>query len=208
MNNQKIYLDSTASYYDTNSNKLIASYETANMSKLYSFLLSHITLKSNVLDIGFGSGRDLSFLQKNGFDIWGIDPSQKFVDHAKERFSNISDHFFKASLPNLNIPKKLQHSFDSIILIAVWMHLPKEMYADSIKSLCSLLMPHGKVILSYSITQRIGETERYFENVDSDLLQTLFEEHGCTKMNTVTNKDGLGKREITWVTEAYSYDKF
>jgi len=208
MDNQTQYLDSTIAYYECNSHTLISSYETANMSELHAFLLSNLSPQSKILDIGFGSGRDLYFLKKHGFPIWGIDPSQKFVDHAKKRFPDISDHFFKASLPDLDIPKELLHSFDSVILIAVWMHLPKEMYAASIKSLCSLLKPQGIVILSYSITPRADSTERYFENVDSNILQTLFEKHGCTKVSTITNNDGLGEREITWVTEAYRYDKF
>jgi len=208
MNSKKSYVDSTTSYYNRSANNLIPAYETADMSELHAFLLSNLSPQSKVLDMGFGSGRDLAFLQDNGFNIWGIDPSQQFVDHAKERFSDITDHFLKASLPDLDISQELLHSFDSVILIAVWMHLPKEIYGDAIKSLCSLLKPYGKVILSYSITPRTGETERFFENVDSDLLQTLFEKHGCTKVATTTNKDGLGEREITWVTEAYSYDKF
>ena len=208
MNSKKSNLDTTISYYNRTADSLIPTYETAEMSKLHSFLLLNLVPNSNVLDIGFGSGRDLAFLQKHGFNIWGIDPIEQFVDHAKERFSNITDHFFKASLPNLNIPQKLQHSFDNIILIAVWMHLPKEIHEDVIKSLCFLLKPHGKVILSYSITPRIGETERFFENVDGDTIQALFETYGYAKVDTITNKDGLGEREITWVTEAYRYDKF
>ena len=133
------------------------------MSELHTLLLSNLSPQSKVLDIGFGSSRDLAFLKNNGFDIWGIDPSQKFVNHAKERFLDISNHFFKTSLPDLDIPQELLHSFDSVILIAVWMHLPKEIYADSVRSLCSLLKPKGKIILSYSITPRRGETERFFE---------------------------------------------
>ena len=207
MNSKKSHLDSTISYYDNSADKLIPSYEIADMSELHSLLLSTLSPKSKVLDIGFGSGRDLAFLQNNVFDIWGIDPSHMFVDYAKERFSNISDHFFIGSLPHLDIPKELLHSFDSVTLIAVWMHLPKESYEDSIISLCSLLKPQGKVILSYSVTPRIGETERYFENVDTVLLQDLFKRYGFTRVATINNKDGLGEREITWVTEAYSYDK-
>jgi len=208
MHSENPSLASTATYYYNNADNLISSYETANMSDLHTFLLSNLSPKSKVLDIGFASGRDLAFLQHNGFYIWGIDPSQKFVDHAKERFPDISNHFFQASLPNLDIPKKLLYSFDSVILIAVWMHLPKETYTNTIKSLCSLLKPHGKIILSYSVTPRKEETERYFANVDTELLKTLFKEQACTKINSITNDDGLGEREITWVTEAYSYDKF
>jgi len=202
------YLSQTINYYNKTGDDLVVTYEHANMLELHTFLLNNLPHGSKVLDIGFGSARDLAFLQQNGFNIWGIDPSQAFFDHAKERFPNISDHFFKAALPDLDIPSELMHSFDCIILIAVWMHLPKEMYENSIKSICSLLKPQGKIILSYSITPRVGETERYFENVDSDMIKVLFEKHGCIKTSTTENKDGLKGREITWVTEVYCYDQY
>ncbi len=207
MNSKKPSSQSTISYYESNSDNLIAVYESAEMDNLHTFLLSNLQPNSKVLDIGFGSGRDLSFLQAHGFDIWGIDPSQKFVDHAKKRFSDISDHFFNTSLPNLNVPQELLHSFDNITLIAVWMHLPKAVQAEAIKSLCSLLKPKGRIILSYSVTARAEETERYFEDIDSNILQTLFKGHRCKQVSKISNKDGLGEREITWVTEAYTYDK-
>jgi len=202
------YLSQTINYYNKTADDLVVAYEHANMSDLHTCLLTNLRHGSKVLDIGFGSGRDLFFLEQNGYDIWGVDPSHKFVKYAKKRFSAISDHFFKASLPDLIVPKELLHSFDSVILIAVWMHLPKEIYEYSIKSICSLLKPQGKIILSYSVTHRMGETERYFENVDGDMIKVLFEKHGCTKTTTTENKDGLGEREIIWVTEVYCYDQF
>lgn len=207
MKNNDRYLSQTINYYNKTADNLVVTYEHADMSDLHACLLTNLHHGSKVLDIGFGSARDLFFLEQNGYDIWGVDPSRKFVQYAKKRFSAISDHFFKTSLPDLIVPKELLHSFDSVILVAVWMHLPKEMYEDSIKSICSLLKPQGKIILSYSITPRVGETERYFENVDGDMIKVLFEKHGCTKITTTENKDGLREREITWVTEVYRYDK-
>lgn len=208
MNISKHSLALTISYYDRTAHNLIPVYETADMSELHLFLLSNLAPNSKILDIGFGSARDLAFLNSKGFDIWGIDPSQKFVDHAKERFEDMQNHFFKASLPDLDIPKELLHSFDSVILVAVWMHLPKKMYEVSINALCSLLKPQGKIILSYSITPRTEETERYFEDIDRSMLQELFEKYGFKKAAGTKNKDGLDERDITWITEVYSYDKF
>ena len=208
MNKDQNHIQSTIDYYDKTAQELIPKYETAKMSLLYNILLENITPAAKILDIGFGSGRDLSFLKDKGFEVWGADPSQKFVDHAKKRFNDISNHFFKTSLPNLNLPEELQHSFDTIILIAVWMHLPKSTYESSISSLNAFLKPYGKIILSYSITPREEITERYFEKIDSDLIKSLFEKHGYTQISKNTNGDGLDQREITWVTEVYNYDKF
>lgn len=207
MNSENHSLDSTISYYSNHAHSLIPSYESADMSKLHTTLLEYLTPSSKVMDIGFGSGRDLDFLQRNGFNIWGIDPSQEFVNHVKKRFPDIEDHFFKGQLPNLTIPKKLLHFFDNIILIAVWMHLPKEMYDESIKALCSLLNDKGKVVLSYSITPRKDENERYFENLDRNILLSHFEKNGFKRVAFTHNQDGLDNRDITWITEVYSYDK-
>ncbi|UPT76878.1 class I SAM-dependent methyltransferase [Sulfurovum sp. XGS-02] len=207
MNQDQDRIKSTIKYYNRAAQRLIPAYDSAKMSIFYNILLNNLTHGSKILDIGFGSGRDLAFLRDEEFEIWGADPSQQFVDHAKKRFEDISDHFFNTSLPNLNLPKELEYSFDSIILIAVWMHLPKSTYESSIKSLCSFLKPGGKIILSYSITARAEISDRYFENIDTTLLEALFEEYECKKISKNTNKDGLEEREITWVTEVYSYDK-
>ena len=208
MNKDQSHIKSTINYYDKTAQELIPMYETAEMSEFYPILLENLFPKAKILDIGFGSGRDLAFLKDKEFEVWGADPSQQFVDHAKKRFSDISNHFFKTSLPNLNLPEELQHSFDTIILIAVWMHLPKSTYEPSISSLSSFLKPHGKIILSYSITPREEISKRYFENIDSYLIKSLFEKHGYVQISKNTNRDGLDEREITWVTEVYNYDKF
>ena len=207
MNQDKYYIESTIRYYTQAAQTLIPAYDAAEMSTFYNILLKNLTPGSKVLDIGFGSGRDLAFLKDNEFEVWGADPSKQFVDHVKKRFDDISNHFFHTSLPALNLPKELGHSFDCIILVAVWMHLPKSTYEPSIKSLCSLLKPGGKIVLSYSTTPREEISDRYFESIDTKLLQALFEKYGCKQISKNINKDGLGEREITWVTEVYSYDK-
>lgn len=207
MNQDQDHIMSTIKYYNQAAQTLIPAYDSAKMSTFYNILLKNLTPGSKILDIGFGSGRDLAFLKDNGFEIWGADPSQLFVDHAQNRFDDSSNHFFNASLPTLDLPEKLRHTFDGIILVAVWMHLPRSTYESSIHSLCSFLKPDSKVVLSYSITPREEVNDRYFENIDTTLLQALFKKHGCTQISKNTNKDGLGEREITWITEVYSYDK-
>jgi len=201
-------IQSTISFYEQKANKLISQYETAEMSNLHTFLLENFLPNRKVLDIGFGSGRDLSFLKNNGFGIWGIDPTEEFVDYAKKRFPSEKDHFYQTSLPSLQgLPHKFFHAFENIMLIAVWMHIPKELYRETVQAILSLLKPQGRIVLSYSITPRTETTDRYFENVDKEYLHRLFENEECSLISEIANKDGLGEREITWVTEAYAYDK-
>ena len=200
-------IQATTSFYNKSINSLYLAYEQADMSPLHQLLEANLSPYLQVLDIGFGSGRDLSFLQKHGVNIWGVDPSSEFVRTAKQRFKNNEDHFSVGSLPNLNLPIEFNKKFDVIILVAVWMHIPIELYEASIREVCSLLKQKAKVIISYSITPRIGESERFFEDVDRKLLKDLFEKYGCEKLMETTNGDGLNERSIVWKTEVYQYDQ-
>lgn len=206
MDNIQNKLDSTISYYDQNIDTLYDNYEQANMLPLHKSLQSNLLPHTKVLDIGFGSGRDLAFLQNLGLDIWGVDPSFEFVEKAQQRFPHEKNHFVIGSLPDLDLPTDFKKKFDAVMLIAVWMHIPKELYEASIKEICMLLKKQAKVIISYSITPRIGENERFFEDVDSDILQSIFEQYGCKKLIETTNDDGLSERSIIWKTEVYQYD--
>ena len=194
---------STIDYYERNASALRHSYDAAEMSALHDVFLRYIVPGANVMDIGFGSGRDLAFLREHGYGIWGIDPSRQFVNIVRERFPDIPDHFYQSALPDLPIPHELKHTFDAVILIALWMHLPKAAYEQSVEQIVSLLRPSGRVIISYSITPREDETERYFEEVDSVLLNRLFERHGCTRIARSENGDGLQERAIMWRTEVF-----
>ena len=109
----------TTQIYDQNASEYITRYDNAEMSHLHALLLKHLRPKASVLDIGFGSGRDLQFLYDNGYDIWGIDPSKKFVENAIERFSALKNHFFVANLPFQKEQLEIKGEFDALIAIAV-----------------------------------------------------------------------------------------
>ena len=74
----------TQQFYENHSHDLIARYDSANMSALHQLLVKHIRPNSKIIDIGFGSWRDLSFLRSNGHDIYGIDPVEAFVVQAQK----------------------------------------------------------------------------------------------------------------------------
>jgi len=58
------YCMTTTEFYNTNALQLIDRYENADMSLLHQVFLQYLPTGSKVLDIGFGSGRDLEFLKK------------------------------------------------------------------------------------------------------------------------------------------------
>ena len=130
----------------------------------------------------------LTIIQGLAFLI-SVAPVEKFVNYAKEHFSNVKNHFLQGRLPNLDFPPSMQHSFDSVLLIAVWMHIPKEFYKELINKIKSLLKPNGKVILIYSTTPRKENSKRLFENIDSLELKELFNQNEFSQIDVVVNNN-------------------
>ncbi|MCD6301197.1 MAG: class I SAM-dependent methyltransferase [Staphylothermus sp.] len=195
----------TVEFYNNKSTELIARYDNANMSLLHKLLLKYIPQKSSVLDIGFGSGRDLHFLQDNCCDIWGVDTSSKFVENAKQRFSNIKEQFFEASVPFSKEQLKLNKQFDTVVAIAMWMHLKYNEYEDAVESIVSVAKTTSTIIISYSKGIRIDD-ERYFENVDLEYITQLFNNKGFRLIETIKNEDSLDRDNLTWITVVYKHD--
>jgi len=195
----------TLSYYNKKSAQLIDRYDNAEMSLLNEVFLKHIPKNNRLLDIGFGSGRDLDFFNKRGHDIWGIDPTVNFVEYAKKRFPNQKSHFFRSNLP-FNKDIFGETKFDAIICIAVLMHLKRKEYPEAVKSMINVSSPNSVIIISYSIGQRAEEDERYFEEVDLNHLSELFSSNGYILIDTVKSGDTLNRDSLTWITVVFKHD--
>jgi 3'-phosphoadenosine 5'-phosphosulfate sulfotransferase (PAPS reductase)/FAD synthetase/SAM-dependent methyltransferase len=198
--------DKNIEYYNLNAEELYIKYNNARMTPLHQLFLKEILPGNKVLDIGFGSGRDLKFLKNIGCDIWGVDSAEKFVKMIQRRFLDIANHFTVGALPILSLPKNYPQKFDIIILIAVWMHIPKELYEKSIKSICNLLQTKGKIIISYSKGERKKE-ERSLFDVDSELLKNLFKKYRLIKSYQYISNDSLRRNSLKWITEIYKNDE-
>ena len=56
------------------------------------FNLTNINFNNkNILDVGFGDGRDLSLFINLGFNVYGIEPSISVVEHTIKKFSKHSN---------------------------------------------------------------------------------------------------------------------
>jgi len=195
----------TTEFYNINSSQLINRYDSANMSFLYHLILKYIPKRSSIFDIGFGSTRDLQFCFNNGYDIWGVDPSYRFVENAKKRFPSKKNQFFEIALPYDKKIFSLNIKFDAVITIATWMHLQYKEYEDAIENIVNLLKGFSTVIISYSTGIRAND-ERYFEDVDLDYMTDLFKNKNFILTETVKSEDSLNRDNLTWITVIYKHD--
>lgn len=175
----------TDKFYQDHSTHLIERYETADMSVLHQLFLHYIPSQSSVLDIGFGSGRDLRFLHDHDYKVWGIDPTPEFVEHVQRRFSHLLDHFHCDRIPFQSRQELSTTTFDAVVAIAVWMHLKKKSYAQAVEDIVSVLASSSTVIISYSKGEREHDDERYFEEVDQTHLDLLFESKGFSMIDKI-----------------------
>lgn len=192
----------TTQIYNQQASEFIGRYDNAEMSHLHTLFLKYLKPQGSVLDIGFGSGRDLQFLYNNGFDIWGIDPSKKFVENTIERFSAQKNHFFTESLPFDKKQFETDLTFDAVIAIAMWMHLERSNYADAVASIANVASMTATVVISYSEGSRTHD-ERYFEEVDLSYLTELFKAKGYHLVERVKHKDSLDRDSLTWITVVF-----
>ena len=61
------------------------------------------TTKLNILEVGCGAGNNLEFLAQKGHNVYGLDASEKVIEHAKQKFSkkNISGNFIVSEFTDL-----------------------------------------------------------------------------------------------------------
>jgi cyclopropane fatty-acyl-phospholipid synthase-like methyltransferase len=155
---------------------------------------------SYVLDIGFGSGRDLNYIKNITKNIYGLDGSIEFVNNLKK------DNFYRnrvavSHLPSINTQLFNINKFDIIISIAVFMHLTKDEILQTIKNLKNILTKNGKVIISYSTKSRDND-KRDFLEITRVEMTTLFINENFKEIKTISSVDSLG-RDIEWVTQIY-----
>ncbi len=186
----------TENFYEKNYEKLIDDYDKANVRKLHLLFEEKIQKDDRVLDIGFGSRRDLRYIKTLGAKCYGVESCRGFLKNLKE---NENFEVFYGKIPNLKLPIDLK--FDVIILIAVIMHLKLDNIEKSIKNIKKYLKKNGKIIISYSIGKREND-ERFFEDLDEKSIDIIFRKNDFVKLESFKNNDGM-QRKIEWITTIY-----
>ena len=99
-------------------------------------------------DIGCGSGREVAWLDGNGFPAEGFDASRGLLSEARSRYPRLT--FTRAELPDL---KELSaNAYDNVLCETVIMHLDRVLVAPSVRRMLDITKPGGVVYLSWRVT--------------------------------------------------------
>ena len=104
----------TEQYYSSNCTEYIASTQNVDMSEHYNRFLPYLSQGAKILDIGFGSGRDMLYFASKGYKVFGIDNVSAFVNKATENGLNVE------LCDSHNLP--FVESFDGIWACASLLH--------------------------------------------------------------------------------------
>ncbi|MBC8591154.1 class I SAM-dependent methyltransferase [Wansuia hejianensis] len=138
----------------------------------------HKREEGKILDIGFGTGILTKKLYDDGYEIYGIDFSQKMIEIAKEKMplASLIKYDFSKGLPE----EIKDNSFDYIISTYAMHHLDDEEKNKFIEKLENYLNKDGKIIIGDIAFKTRDLLEKckinYNEYWDDEEIYFVFEE--------------------------------
>jgi SAM-dependent methyltransferase len=99
-------------------------------------------------DIGCGSGREVAWLNANGFPAVGFDASEGLLTEARRRYPNLT--FAHAELPELR--DVAAGTYDNVLCETVIMHLDRAAIAPSVGRMLECVKLGGIFYLSWRVT--------------------------------------------------------
>ncbi|UGY16616.1 class I SAM-dependent methyltransferase [Bradyrhizobium septentrionale] len=122
-------------------------------------------------DIGCGSGREVAWLNANGFPAEGFDASEGLLTEARTRHPAL--RFAYAELPELS--GIAADGFDNVLCETVIMHLDPALIAPSVRRMFDIVKPGGVFYLSWRVTASDDARDthgRLYAAFDAALVRT------------------------------------
>jgi len=186
-------------FYSKNAEELAERYEELQPEAVNQNWRHFIpAIKSVIMDVGAGSGRDAAWFAGQGHEVVAVEPADALRQKAQSLHPSSGIQWLNDSLPDLKKVYDLNLKFDLILLSAVWKHIPLWEREKSMNNLADLLKPSGRLVM----TLRHGPTmdERKTYPVDSEELHRLADRLGLQVVLDVESKDLFGRPEVSWHT--------
>ena len=179
--------DRTIQYYKDNAGNYVKQTVNADMGGMYVDFLAYIPQGGRILDVGFGSGRDLAYFSKQGYLAHGIDLVEEFVLRARKEGLSAKVGDFH-DLP-------FEEEFDGIWACASLLH--SDNLPLAFENLSRALKVGGVFYLSMKYGKGKGmDGERFYQYVDEEMLISLAKNSGLTVEKITKTEDTLGRSQV------------
>ena len=155
-----------SNYYDINAKAYIENTINCDMSIHYEKFLKYLPDKGKILDVGFGSGRDMIYFKSLGYEVEGIDTSVEFVKNMREQGFNVK-HMSVAKID-------YEQQYDGIWACASLLHVRREGLEEVITRCVAALKQNGVLYCSFKYgDMEIEKDNRYFNYVDEKIINDI-----------------------------------
>lgn len=182
------YQKLTIQTYDRNADKWSSAHEKVLewQNALDKFKKDYLS-SGAIVDVGCGSGRDISYMSELGYDCTGIDASERLLEVAKTKSSKVK--FINKNLFELS---ELELTFDGFLCIATLLHIPKVKLGEALENIKSILKPEAKGLII--IKKGTGE-EFEIRDVDGRHEERLFSYWEPEEFSKELKKVGFSTQE-------------
>jgi SAM-dependent methyltransferase len=202
--------ESTREYYERHGHELAGQYASIR-SPLRKFFSLSFTPGARILDIGAGIGRELAALLEDGYDAYGVEPSEALRSAAAHHFPLACSRLAAGAIPIDTDDPAVRTPFDGILCSAVLHHFTRPELFGAVFSIKALLRARGRLLISIPLLRDDVKGSRdfhgrLFNGVTPDELELLFERAGFRSIGRWVEGDAL-ERGHSWATillELYS----
>ena len=179
-------------YYQEHFNEFIVDTSNANMKELYNFFEKHIKKGMKILDVGFGSARDMKYFSSK-YDVYGIDIVDEFVNHAKQLGLT---QVYKQSILDITF----QNTFNAIWACASLLHIEKENLNQAFKKCNNALKGNGIMYCSFKYGTFIGERNgRYYIDLTEESIKEYLKDTNFKIIDILITVDVRPNRNEKWL---------
>lgn len=138
------YVQLSKKIYDENPQKYIENTENLDFTYLYPFFTNYLSGKK-ILDIGFGSWREMKYFHEQWFDVFWLELTQAFCDYIKFLPKDHVRCWDMFDIQNIFSDQK----FDWIICFASLVHYPHDIVKEYLLKLASMLNSQWCIFFSH-----------------------------------------------------------
>jgi SAM-dependent methyltransferase len=144
-------------------------------------------------DIGCGSGREVAWLNANGYPAAGFDASEGLLTEARRRYPDLK--FVDAELPDL--AGAVAEMYDNVLCETVIMHLDRALIAPSVRRMFEIVKPGGIFYLSWRVTDAADLRDghgRLYAAFDASIVRNELKAAAATLLDEEVVSASSGKK--------------
>lgn len=191
----------TKNYYNTHAKEYFAETYTTELPQLWAEMAQHLHHGASILDLGCGSGRDVSYFASRGFDVVGIDYAVQLLRLAW----NFTDR--PLVLADFRSLPFRASSFDAVWALASLQHVQRQRIRHVLSEIHRVLKAQGLLFSSIkggsgdNVDKRGRYNALYQQREWESILRSTGYDIADLQETMETRETGAGQYEqIAWIT--------